>query len=146
MIKKLLTLHLLALIALVAMSASAQAQSLAEPCSSGVKQNVPFSETASTVIIPGQPRTKTYLCFVFLGTAGAQNISIVEGTGTVCATNQLIIMGGPGATGPASQANGTFTLGSGAASIGFTTVVGNDVCLLQSASGLVAGNMIYVRQ
>jgi len=141
MIEKLLML-MSVLIMCAAMSASAQAQSLAEPCSSGVKQNAPISETASAVIIPGQPSTKTYLCFVFLGTAGAQNLSIVEGTGTACGTNQLIIMGGPGATGPASQANGTFTLGSGAASIGFTTIVGNDVCLLQSASGLVAGNLI----
>jgi len=145
MIEKLLTL-MSVLIMCAAMSASAQAQSLAEPCSSGVKQNAPISETASAVIIPGQPSTKTYLCFVFLGTAGAQNLSIVEGTGAVCATNQLVIIGGPGGTGPPSQASGNITLGSGAASVGFTTVVGNDVCLLQSASGLVAGNMIYVRQ
>jgi hypothetical protein len=146
MIKKMLTLYVLALIALMAMSASAQAQTLADPCSSGVKQNVAISETNSAMVIPGDQRTKTYLCFIFLGTSGAENLSIVEGTGAVCATNQLIIMGGPGQTGPARQANDTITLGSGTASIGFSTVAGNDICLLQSASGLVAGNMIYVRQ
>jgi len=135
------------LIALAAMATpeSTRAQP-ADACSLGQKSNVAISESASAVVIPGQAGRRTFLCFVFLGTAGAQNISIVEGTGTVCATNQLIIMGGPGATGPASQANGTFTLGNGGATIGFSTVIGNDVCLLQSAAGLVAGNMIYVRQ
>ena len=142
-----MTLIISLLIALAAMMTpeGARAQP-ADPCSLGHKTNVAISESASAVIIPGQAGTRTFLCFVFLGTAGAQNISIVEGTGAVCATNQLIIMGGPGATGPPSQANGTITLGGGGATIGLSTVTGNDVCLLQSASGLVAGNMIYVRQ
>jgi hypothetical protein len=143
--RRLMLISLLIALAAMMTPEGARAQP-ADPCSLGQKSNAAISESASAVIIPGQAGRRAFLCFVFLGTAGAQNLSIVEGTGTVCATNQLIIMGGPGATGPASQANGTFTLGNGGATIGFGTVIGNDICLLQSAAGLVAGNMIYVRQ
>jgi len=146
MIEKLLTLLMSALVAMAAMSAPARAQTLADPCSSGTKINVAMSETAPAIIVPGMGTSRIYVCFLFLASAGAQNISLVEGSGTVCVTNQAVLIGGPGGTGPPTQASGSWALGSGAATITFTATPGDDVCLLQSLSGLVAGNMIYVRQ
>jgi hypothetical protein len=133
------------IVILLFMAVTAQAQTTTgDPCTIGRGTDIAFSNTASAVIIPGAPNQRVHICFLFIGTSGAQNISIVEGTGTACATGQKIMIGGPGATGPASQANGTWIMGNGGGTITQSTVGGNDVCLLQSAAGQVAGSAMYV--
>ena len=83
-------------------------------------------------------------------TATAQNLAVVAGTGTTCATTTV---GVPGLTGGATAAtgwnlaaNGGLTFGGGGSSIAQTTVNGTALCLFQSGTGQVSGGLTYVTQ
>ena len=79
--------------------------------------------------------------------ADAENVSLISGTGTVCATNAAAMIGGTtAATGPNLAANGGFSHGNGASAIAISAVAADNVCLMQSGSGRVAGVMTYVSQ
>src|SRR5215472_12155026 len=74
------------------------------------KQFVTISQTTSTQLITGRPNTRTYICSFFYNGADAENLSLVEGTGSVCATNTFALVGAT------TAANGNnFTAGSGVA-------------------------------
>lgn len=118
-----------------------------DPCAGQAKVYTPISLTAGATLITGTSAKKTYLCAVQLTTATAQNIAIVEGTGTVCATSTLGLMGGATAgTGWNFAANGGLTFGNGGAALAATTVNANNICLLTSSSGQISGNLVSVVQ
>lgn len=100
-----------------------------------------FSQTASAQLVAGVASQRIYLCAVILITAADQSISLVEGTGSVCATGIAAVMGGTTAS-MALVANGG--LSSVAAFPWISTATNaNALCLLQSGSGNVSGVITY---
>lgn len=121
---------------------------VADPCQAIVKSYVNISQTASAQIIAGVSAKKTYLCSFAWNGADAENIALVEGTGTVCATGIHGVIGGTtAATGMGFAANGGVSGGTGVSAVmsAYNTAADN-VCLLQSGSGQVSGYIAYVQQ
>jgi hypothetical protein len=88
-----------------------------------------------------------YICFVFLVSATAQNVSLVNGTGTVCATGTNGMLGGTtAATGQNLAANEGFVLGVGFYPITQTSTTAQHMCLLQSSTGQISGIIRYADQ
>lgn len=107
-------------------------------------QSIQVNQTASTDI---KTFTNTgYICAFILTTATAQNINLVTGTGTVCATGIAGLLGGTtAATGPNLAANQTY----GAVSL--TPIIqaastAKHLCLLQSGGGQISGTILYTDQ
>jgi hypothetical protein len=116
-----------------------------DPCVSAVKVYTPITTTANVQLITGTASKKTYICSIMLVSAAAENISLVAGTGTVCATSIVAVIGGTtAATGPNLAANGGFVVGDGAHAFAATTVNADNLCILKSGAGVVAGVMTSV--
>lgn len=120
---------------------------LADPCSMTAKQFAGISQTSSLQIIGGSIGKQIYICSLDLVTATAQNIALVEGTGSTCGTSTTGIAGGStAATGWNFAANSGLVKGDGLGSVFKTGVVADSVCLLLSGSGQVSGSVQYVWQ
>jgi hypothetical protein len=77
--------------------------------------------------------------------ATAQNVALVSGTGTVCATSTGAMIGGTTAgTKWNFAANSGIVVGSGEAAIAKSDTDADNVCLLQSGAGQVSGTLAYV--
>jgi hypothetical protein len=100
------------------------------------------NQTASTTVITGTASQFLYVCSIVLVSATAQNISVVEGTGTVCATGIAALVGGTTAS-VALAANGGFSSVAGLPWMKTKTAADN-FCVLQSGSGNVSGTITYV--
>jgi hypothetical protein len=119
-----------------------------DPCTTAAKLTTGISQTASTQILAGVPGKRIFLCAAQIGNnADAENVSIVEGTGTTCATNTYALDGGTTAAGGSQgAANSGFAVGNGGAAVLVTQVPGDNVCVLQSGSGRVPGFLTYAVQ
>lgn len=122
-----------------------------DPCAANAKLDGTISQTTSTQVIAGTSAKKTYICSITLNGADAENISIVEGTGSVCATNIFALLGGTTANaGMNFAANSGLGYGNGASHVLGPGTDANaaaaNVCVLQSGSGRVAGAFTYVQQ
>ena len=102
---------------------------------------VAFSTTADIVLAHSQNSMRIFICSVVVVAAGAEGVSIVEGTGTVCATGLRGVIGGFGGT-MALAANGGFSSISPFPWVS-SAVAGNQVCLDKSGSGNVSGTITY---
>lgn len=103
---------------------------------------VAFSQTASAKLITGASGLRVYICGIIIWNAGtAQSVSLVEGTGTVCGTGTVGLIGGTSASVSLPINNG-FTAVSGEAWLR-TQTAGDDVCLLQSGSTNISGTVSY---
>lgn len=102
----------------------------------------PYSSAASAqAITAGGPNNFVYICSFGFGSIGGSTYSIVEGTGTTCATNTKAMFGGTtAATGAGLAANATFEEGSGVGAVLKTQVAGDNVCVISSGTGPLAGN------
>lgn len=121
----------------------------ADPCLGTAKVFFSISQTANARIITGTSAKKIYLCSFDVVGADAENISVVEGTGSTCATSTIAVPGFPAATaanGWNFAANGGISKGAGIGSIAGTSVNADDVCVFQSGSGRVSGGGSYVVQ
>ncbi len=119
----------------------------ADPCASGTKQSVAVSQTTNTQLIGQVSAQKAYVCSILIVGSTTANVSLVEGTGTVCASSTVAIIGGTAASsGPLISAAGGFAQGNGASYVAFTSGTNVNVCLLQSTTDRVAGVLTYVRQ
>lgn len=78
-----------------------------------------------------------YICSVILFSATAQSISVIEGTGTVCATNTAALIGGTSAS-LALAINGSFSAVAGMPWLK-TQTTAHHLCVLQSSTGNVSG-------
>jgi hypothetical protein len=117
-----------------------------DPCSSLAKTSVAISQTAGTQLITGTSAKNNYICSIFALGADAENMSLIGGTGTVCATTSHAYIGGTtAANGPNFAANGGFVAVAGNATVVRGTTTAENVCLLQSGSGRVAGWITYVQ-
>ena len=80
-------------------------------------------------------------------TATAQNIALVEGTGTTCGTGTAGMAGGTtAATGWNFAANSGLVKGAGSNWVFKTATAADNVCLLLSSTGQTSGSVRYVQQ
>lgn len=106
---------------------------------------VQISQTGGTQLITGTASERIYICSIQLVTATAQNIALVDGTGSVCATSPTGLLGGStAATGWNFAANGGIVLPPSRDSWTKTSTDADNVCLLQSGAGQVSGSLTYV--
>ena len=118
-----------------------------DPCQTTAKLTFQISQTASTKLITGTAAKKIRICSIIANGADAENMSLVEGTGTVCATGIAAVLGSTtAANGMNFAANGGFSHGNGGYTVLATATAADDFCLLQSGSGRVAGAGTYVLQ
>lgn len=119
-----------------------------DPCEAATRTTYVISITASTQVIAGTSAKQTYVCFIqFALNATADNIALVEGTGSVCAT------GIAGMAGGTTAATGWNLLASGSVTSGFmrnwafkTATLADNVCLLVSSGAQLSGIIQYVQQ
>ena len=108
--------------------------------------STPISITASTQIINGTSAKQIYICSINLIASAADNVAIVEGTGTTCTTGVAGIAGGStAATGWNLAANGGLAWGNGQGVIARTATAANDVCLLVSDGAQVSGSVVWAQ-
>jgi hypothetical protein len=118
-----------------------------DPCALNLRVSVPVNLAASGQVIPGVAGKYTYLCHIFVITTGSQNVALVEGTGTTCATGIAGMSGGAtAATGWILAANQLINEGNGAAQINATATAGDNICLLLSGTGQTSGSIQFVQQ
>jgi trimeric autotransporter adhesin len=123
-----------------------------DPCMFQAKTNVPISTAAGTLaLVAGVSAKKIYVCSLSLISSGAIAVSLSEGSGTTCGTSaQAGVIGvatnGTAANGLSLAANGGLTLGNGGGTVAATATAANYLCLFQSGTTQMAGNLTYVQQ
>ena len=104
-----------------------------------------ISQTTGTQLITGTSSERIYICSLQLLSATAQNVALVDGTGTVCATGVAGMLGGStAATGWNFAANNGLVLPFHRNGWSKTSSDADNVCLLQSGSGQISGSLSYV--
>lgn len=124
---------------------NATGDQIGDPCSYGTKLFKNISQTTSTELFTGTASNRTYICHVFIMANAAETISLISGTGTVCATSPGPLTGGGSAT-PLSaiSANGGYSLGNGAAAIAKSDTDADNICLVQAGAVQLTGVLSYV--
>ena len=119
----------------------------ADPCEQQLKTNVAISQAANTKLISATSAKKNYICSIVLIAPDAEKISVIEGSGSTCGTSGSALIGSTTvASGMSLAANGGLTYGNGKGTVAGGVNTNYDVCLLQSGTGYVAGNITYVQQ
>lgn len=118
-----------------------------DPCQSATKLYQPISQTTSTQLFAGTSAKKTYVCHIFVLANSAETVTLVSGTGSVCATSPHAMIGPSSVTAlSAIAANGGFSLGMGGFAIAASTTNADNVCLVQVGSAQLTGVISYVAQ
>lgn len=120
-----------------------------DPCQTVAKSYTPISITTATTtrIIAPAASKKTYVCYMLLTSAAADNVGIVEGTGGTCGTGTAGVIGGTtAANGPNFSANGGVSFGNGGYAAVATTGTNVDFCLITSAATPLSGHVSWVQQ
>ncbi len=123
-----------------------------DPCTSATKSNNGFSSASGTFsIVTGVSGKKIYVCSIVGVTPTAVSYSLAEGSSSTCGTsNQAAVMGvatsGTAASGMAFSANGGLAIGNGAGTVASTATNGDYLCIFQSGTAQIAGNVTYVQQ
>jgi hypothetical protein len=116
-----------------------------DPCQTKVKLTAMIDQTSGEQVITGTASTRTFICSIQLMSATSQSVAVVSGTGSVCATSVGPLLGGTtAATGWGFAAGGHIEIGNGSAWVAKTDTDADNVCVLQSSSGQVSGNITYV--
>lgn len=117
-----------------------------DPCASAAKTYITISQTTGTQLFTGTASNRTYICEVHVISATAQNVALVSGTGTVCATGTNALAGGTtAATGwNFAVAGNGLVLGTGGATVAKSKTDADNVCILMSSTGQLSGNLAYV--
>jgi hypothetical protein len=114
-------------------------------CDNSATVNMVTATTTQIVAISGTSG-RTYICSIDLVAAGADNVAIISGSGTNCASNQAGLAGGTtAATGWNLAANGGLTKGSGLGMIWKTATTNNEICLVTSAAVQLSGSITYTQ-
>jgi hypothetical protein len=142
----------------VAMSASspvvlANNQTAADPCMFQAKTNVPISTSSgTTALVTGVSAKKIYVCsLALIANTPAVSVSLSEGSSSTCGTSSQAAVMGVATSGTASlgiplAVNGGLTLGNGGGTVAATATAANYLCLFQSGTTLIAGNLTFVQQ
>lgn len=120
-----------------------------DPCETVAQTSTPISITTATTtrIVPPASSKKTHICYIFLTSAAADNVGIVEGTGGTCGTGTAGVIGGTtAANGPNFAANGGLSLTAGGkTAVAATAGTNVDLCLITSAATPLAGVIKWVQ-
>lgn len=103
---------------------------------------VQTAASTSTVAITGVAGTTTYICGVVVSGTAAGLFSIIEGSGAVCATSPLGIIG-TNTLLHTSQTGVAVVLED---ALHRTKVLGNDVCLQAGAGATITLTLSYIRR
>lgn len=118
-------------------------------CETVAQTSTPISITTATTtrIVAPTSAKKTYICYLFLTSAAADNVAIVEGTGGTCGSSTAGVIGGTtAANGPNFAANGGVALSNGGkTSVAETAGTNVDLCLITSAATPLAGVIKWVQ-
>lgn len=121
-----------------------------EPCQSNTPTytQISVAATGPTQIVPATSGKQTYICHVFIApVTAAVSLTLIQGTGTNCATSPTALFGGTtAATGAVMAINEGFQLGDGLATILAPTVSGGAICLTASAATQISGSIKTVAQ
>lgn len=109
--------------------------------------NFAISGTASLQLVTAADTSSfIYICAFMVGTPGtAESGSVVEGTGTTCATNTKAVIGATTSAGFPIGAS-PVQQGGGVGFIAKTQVAGDNLCLLVSGAAAIGGNVTYAQQ
>jgi hypothetical protein len=122
---------------------------IGDPCQTVAKTYTPISITTVTTtrIVAPAASKKTYVCYMLLTSAAADNVGIVEGTGGTCGSGTAGVVGGTtAANGPNFAANGGVSMGNGGFAVAATAGTNVDLCLITSAATPLAGHIAWVQQ
>lgn len=120
-----------------------------EPCLNK-KTNVSFSSTATnTALVAAATNAKIYICSFSVLTSSASAVSILEGPTAACTSSSTLLAAVIGSTtashGLSFPDSGGMTYGSGIASVAATLNTSTNLCLVQSGTGTLAGNISIVQ-
>ncbi len=102
--------------------------------------------STSIQLVAGVSAKKVYICSIDVIVGAADNVALVEGTGTLCATSTTGMAGGPtAARGWNLPANGGLTKGNGQGVLYKTATAADAVCLLFSASAQASGTITWAQ-
>ena len=126
-------------------------QSVGDPCTFQAKTNVAISmqNTTTVKLVSLASAKKIYICSLSLIASGATVFSVADGTksSTECDTAAEAVIGAAVAShGLSLAANGGISYGNGHGTVAFTTTAAHDLCLFQSGSVDLSGNITYVQQ
>ena len=127
-------------------------QAVGDPCTFQTKTNVPISTASGTTqLVAAVSAKKIYVCSVLVVAPSAVSVSLSEGSSGTCGTSaQAAVIGvatnGTAANGVALAANGGFSYGGGDGTVAQTATANNTLCLFQSGTAQLAGNLSYVQQ
>jgi len=121
-----------------------------DPCAGNAQTTTPISMTSATTtkIATGVSAKKIYVCSLTLFTAIANNVAVIEGTtATTCGTSAAGVIGGAtAANGFNFAANQGFVMNGGTQHVAATATANDDLCLITSAAGPLAGVLVWVTQ
>jgi hypothetical protein len=120
-----------------------------DPCTQLTKTNVGFGVAVGTTqLVAPSGITQVYVCSFSLIAAATAVVNLVGGTGAACTTGTPVAALGSttAANGMSLAANGGLTFGNGGATVVRTTTAGHGLCLIQSGTTALAGNITYVQQ
>jgi hypothetical protein len=122
-----------------------------DPCTflQKTNQSITFSGAGTIVFVLPIAGKRVFICSIVLMSSAATTLSIAEGQGTTCAAPNQAGMIGVGTNVAASgglsfPANGGLTLGNGTGSVTQTANINTNVCLYNTGSATIAGNVTYV--
>lgn len=114
-------------------------------CDNSTAVNMSTATTTQIIAISGTGG-RTYICSINLVTAAANNVALVSGSGTNCASNLAGLAGGTtAASGWNFAANGGLTLGNGLGMVIKTVTTNNEVCLVTSAATQLSGTITWTQ-
>lgn len=112
---------------------------------------VPISQTGDATVITGVSAQRIYICSIVIVVSAAETVSVVEGTGTLCATGSKALIGNVDTTfddtkGLALAANGGWTQTAGTPFMK-TRVDADNLCIrANGSSAQISGAITYVIQ
>lgn len=114
-------------------------------CDNSAAINVSTATTTQIVPISGTGG-RTYVCSIHLVTAAANNVALISGSGTNCASNQAGLAGGTSAaSGWNFAANSGLAWGSGFGMLMKTATTNNELCVVTSATTQLSGVITYTQ-
>lgn len=120
-----------------------------DPCTQLTKTNFAIATSAGTLqLVAPSGSTQVYICSFSLISAATAVVNLVGGTGATCTTGTPVAALGSttAANGASLAANGGLTFGNGGATALRTTTAGHGLCLIQSGTTALAGNITFVQQ
>jgi hypothetical protein len=114
-------------------------------CDNSTAVNMSTATTTQIVAISGTGG-RTYICAIDLVTGGADNVALISGSGSNCASNQAGLAGGTtAASGWNFAANGGIAKGSGLGMVFKTATTNNEICLVTSAAVQLSGSITWTQ-